>query len=180
VQSIGRPYILAFSSLSAHKNIARLISAFAHISTAVPHSLVLVGHLPEKTAVRSELEAVGDDRVRFTGYLPDADVEALMHGASLFAFPSLYEGFGLPILDAQNAGVPVACSSAGALPEIAGDGAVQFDPLSVDGMADALQRCLLDMDLREALVAKGHENARQFSWDRTARETLEVYKSVAP
>ena len=102
-----------------------------------------------------------------------------MHGASLFAFPSLYEGFGLPVLDAQHAGVPVACSSAGALPEVAGEGALLFDPLSVDDIAHALKRCLMDMDLRDTLVADGYDNARQFSWGRTARETLGVYSAVA-
>ena len=179
VRDVSRPYILAFSSLSAHKNIPRLISAFSRISSSVPHSLILVGHLPEKSSVRTEIETAGDDRIHFTGYLPNSDVDALMRGASLFAFPSLYEGFGLPILDAQHAGVPVACSSAGALPEVAGKGAVFFDPLSVDDIANALKRCLLDMDLRLSLVAQGYENARQFSWDRTARETLDVYAAVA-
>lgn len=179
VRSIGRPYVMAFSSLSAHKNIPRLVSAFARISSAVPHSLVLVGHPPEKSAVRTELQAALGDRVLFTGYLPDSDVEALMHGASLFASPSLYEGFGLPILDAHDAGVPVACSSAGALPEVAGEGAILFDPLSVDDIATALKRSLLDMDLRHSLVAAGYDNARQFSWGRTARETLDVYSAVA-
>jgi len=178
VLSVTRPYILAFSSLSAHKNIRRLIAAFAKIASTVPHSLVLVGHLPEKTGVRQDIEAAGGDRVHFTGYLPDDDVDALMRDASLFAFPSLYEGFGLPIIDAQHAGVPVACSSAGALPEVAGDGALTFDPLSVEDMANALQRGLVDMDLRAGIVAKGYENARRFSWDRTARETLAVYQSV--
>lgn len=178
VRNVSRPYILAFSSLSAHKNVSRLIAAFARISSAVPHSLVLVGHLPEKAGVRGAIEAAGDDRIHFTGFLPDADVDALMRDASLFAFPSLYEGFGLPIIDAQHAGVPVACSSAGALPEVAGDAAVQFDPLSVEDMADTLKRCLLDMDLRMDIVAKGHRNAQRFSWHRTARETVAIYNSV--
>ncbi len=176
---IGRPYILAFSSLSAHKNIPRLISAFAEISSSVPHALVLVGHLPEKAAARTAMQSANDDRIVFTGYIPDAEVDALLKGASLFAFPSLYEGFGLPILDAQHAGVPIACSSAGALPEIAGAGALLFDPYSVDDIADALRRCLLDVGLRASLVQRGADNARRFSWDTTARETLAVYKAVA-
>ncbi len=178
VRNISRPFVLAFSSLSAHKNIPRLISAFARISSEVAHSLVLVGHLPEKSHIRAEIERAGSDRIRFTGYLPDEDVRALMRDTSLFVFPSVYEGFGLPILDAQHAGVPVACSSAAALPEVAGDGAVLFDPLSVDDIARALRRCLLDRDLRETLIERGHENARGFSWARTARETLKVYSSV--
>lgn len=179
LRNIGRPYIMAFSSLSAHKNIRRLIGAFAKISSSVPHSLVLVGHLPEKSGVRAEIEAAGDDRVHFTGYVPDEHVESLMRNASLFAFPSLYEGFGLPILDAQHAGVPVMCSAAGALPEVAGKGAEIFDPLSIDDMARAMQRCLQDIDLRQSLVANGYANASEFSWERTARETLDVYNSVA-
>ena len=179
VQSIGRPYILAFSSLSAHKNIPRLIEAYSKISSDVPHALVLVGHLPEKTEARTQMQSAGHDRIVFTGYIPDEEVDALMRSASLFAFPSLYEGFGLPILDAQHAGVPVACSSAGALPEVAGEGAVKFDPQSVDDMAQALRRCLLDMDLRDKLIAAGYDNASQFSWSRTAQQTLDVYRAVA-
>ncbi len=178
--SIGRPYILAFSSLSAHKNIARLISAFAEISSSVPHALVLVGHLPEKAEARTAMQSAGDDRVVFTGYISDAEVDALMTGASMFAFPSLYEGFGLPILDAQHAAVPIACSSAGALPEIAGKGALLFNPRSVEDIARALRRCLLDYELRASLVERGRENVRKFSWSNTARETLAVYKAVAP
>jgi len=177
-RNIGRPYIMAFSSLSAHKNIGRLVAAFRKISQSVPHALVLVGHLPEKNAARSEIESTGDDRIIFTGHLPDAEVDNLMQNASLFAFPSLYEGFGMPVIDAQHAGVPVACSSAGALPEVAGEGAVIFDPLSVDDMAAAIQRCLIDTDLRLSLVANGYENAKRFSWDKTARETLDVYSAV--
>ena len=180
VRNISRPYIMAFSALSAHKNIPRLINAFGRIASIVPHDLVLVGHMPVKSSVRAEMEAAGGhDRIHFTGYLPESDVASLLQNASLFAFPSLYEGFGLPLLDAQNAGVPVVASSAGALPEIAGDSAVLFDPHSEEDMANAMKRALLDADLREKLIEKGHENARSFSWDRTARETLDVYKAVA-
>ena len=180
VRNIHRPYVMAFSALSAHKNIPRLIGAFAKISSVVPHDLVLVGHMPVKAGVRAEIEAAGGtDRVHFTGYIPESDVAALLQNASLFAFPSLYEGFGLPLLDAQNAGVPVVCSSAGALPEIAGDSAILFDPHSEDAIADALKRGLLGADLRASLIEKGYENARSFSWDRTARETLDVYYDVA-
>lgn len=180
VRRLTRPYIMAFSALSAHKNIPRLISAFGKISSIVPHDLVLVGHMPVKSAVRAEMEAAGgDDRIHFTGYLPEPDVASLMQNASLFAFPSLYEGFGLPLLDAMNAGTPVVCSSAGALPEVAGDAALLFDPHSADDIALALKRGLLDTDLRARLIKRGHDNARSFSWDRTARETLDIYTQVA-
>jgi len=176
--SIPAPYIMAFSSLSAHKNLPRLVAAFQKIAAVVPHSLVLVGHMPEHPEFRAKLEGAIGERIRFTGYLPDDQVEALMQNASLFAFPSLYEGFGLPILDAQHAGVPVTCSAVAALPEVAGDGAFLFDPMSVDAIADALKVCLLDLDLRQRLVDKGFSNAAKFSWDKTARETLAVYSAV--
>jgi glycosyltransferase involved in cell wall biosynthesis len=179
VSAIPAPYIMAFSSLSAHKNLPRLVEAFHKIIDVVPHSLVLVGHMPENPEFRAALEGAIGDRVKFTGYLPDDQVASLMKNASLFAFPSLYEGFGLPILDAQHAGVPVTCSAVAALPEVAGDGAYLFDPLSVDEMADALKACLVDQDLRASLIEKGFHNAARFSWDKTARETLAVYSAVA-
>lgn len=179
IRGVTRPFMFAFSSLSAHKNIARLIAAFARISSEVPHSLVLIGHMPEKSAeIRAALQRAGDHRIRFTGFIPDDDVDALMKQASLFVFPSLYEGFGLPILDAQEAGIPIACSDVAALPEVAGEGAILFDPLSVDDMADKLKRALLDADLRESLAQKGKENARNFSWDKAARETMDIYRKV--
>ncbi|MBA2707620.1 MAG: glycosyltransferase family 4 protein [Gemmatimonadaceae bacterium] len=179
VRDVAKPYILSFSALSAHKNIPGLLAAFALIRERVPHSLVLVGHLPDKVhSVRSEIVNASAERVHFTGYLPDSDVVALMRGASLFAYPSLYEGFGLLALDAQNAGVPVACSSGSSLPEVAGDGALMFDPTSVEDMARALETCLMDMGLRASLVMAGYANASRFSWKRTACETLAVYRSV--
>jgi len=178
VSTISTPYIMAFSSLSAHKNLPRLVAAFRKIAGVVPHSLVLVGHLPENPEFRAELEGAGSDRIRFTGYLADEEVMSLMQNASLFAFPSLYEGFGLPILDAQHAGVPVTCSAVAALPEVAGDGAYLFDPYSVDAIAEALSKCLLDIDLRASLAEKGYRNAARFSWEKTARETLSVYSAV--
>lgn len=179
VKNVTQPFMVAFSSLSAHKNIGRLIAAFARISSQVPHSLLLIGHMPEKSAeVRAELQKAGDHRIHFTGFIPDEQVDALMRRASLFVFPSLYEGFGLPILDAQKAGIPVACSNVAALPEVAGSGAVLFDPLSVDDMARKLMRALLDVDLREALARDGHENAAKFSWDIAARQTTAIYRKV--
>ncbi len=179
LMNVTQPFMVALSSLSAHKNIARLIAAFAKISPEVPQSLVLIGHMPEKSAeIRAELQRAGDHRIHFTGFIPDDDVDALMERASLFVFPSLYEGFGLPILDAQEAGVPIACSNVAALPEVAGEGAILFDPLSVDDMAEKLKRALLDPELRNALVEKGRQNAHRFSWDKAARETMDIYRKV--
>ncbi|HUQ47302.1 MAG TPA: glycosyltransferase family 1 protein [Gemmatimonadaceae bacterium] len=179
VRNLSQPFMIAFSSLSAHKNIARLIAAFARISSDVPHSLVLIGHMPEKSAeIKAALQRAGDDRIHFTGFIPDSDVDALMKRTSLFVFPSLYEGFGLPILDAQEADVPIACSNVAALPEVAGEGAILFDPLSVDDMAEKLKRALLDTALRESLVVSGRENAARFSWNKAASETMSIYRKV--
>jgi glycosyltransferase involved in cell wall biosynthesis len=176
---VSGPYIMAFGSLSAHKNLGRLVAGFNSIASLVPHSLVLVGHLPEKPTFRAELEQAGNDRVKLTVYLPESEVQALIANASLFAFPSLYEGFDMPILDAQHAGVPIACSNAAALPEVAGEGAYLFDPYSVEAIAKALKACLLDTDVRADLVRKGYANPARFSWDKTPRETLAVYAPVA-
>jgi glycosyltransferase involved in cell wall biosynthesis len=173
------PYILAFSSLSTHKNMRRLLEAFDRVAPSVRHSLVLVGHLPRDDAFRDGLTRAGSDRVHFTGYVPRGEVESLMRNASLLVFPSLYEGFGLPVLDAQHGGVPVACSRAASLPEVAGDGACFFDPLSVEDMAQTIERCLLDQELRATLVSRGHDNTKRFTWEKTARETLDVYAAVA-
>jgi len=174
----GMPYILAFSALPMHKNIARLVSAFEQIQDVIPHSLVVVGNLPGNPEYRRNLEAKAGKRIHFTGYLSNSDIVATLNRASLFAFPSIYEGFGLPVIEAQQAGIPVTCSAIASLPEIAGAGAHYFDPYSVDSIAAALQTCLLDADLRQKLIRDGYENARKFSWEKTARETLAIYDKV--
>lgn len=175
----GMPYILAFSALPGHKNIERLVSAFEQIQDHVPHSLVVVGNLPGNPEDRSRLEQKAGKRIYFTGYLSNPEIAAALKGASLFAFPSLYEGFGLPVIEAQRAGIPVTCSAVAALPEVAGDGAHYFDPLSVESIAAALRKCLVDAELREALVKNGYRNAGRFSWEKTARETLAIYSATA-
>ena len=176
---IRGPYLVAFGSLSGNKNIPRLIRAFALIQSQVPHTLVLVGHVAPGADLLAEIEALGvGDRIKITGYVPDADVMPLLEHADLFAFPSLYEGFGLPVLEAQKAGVAVACSTAASLPEVAGEGAALFDPLSVDDMARVLLECLSDPVRRATLIEKGRANVALFSWERTARATLAVYRKA--
>lgn len=177
---IRPPYVIAFSSLSRHKNIPRLVAAYAQLAGDVPHSLVLVGHLPAGSEVHAAVQASGvGHRVLATGYVPDADVMPLLAGAAVFAIPSLYEGFGLVALEAQRAGVPVACSNRGALPEVAGAGGVFFDSQSTQEMRAALLRVLRDEGLRAQLVNAGAENLRRYSWKATARATLAVYERVA-
>jgi len=170
-------YLVAFSSLSPHKNIPRLVRAFAAIKDSVPHSLVLIGHLPYRLPLHGEIESLGlSDRVIITGFVPDADVLPLIRGADLFVLPSLYEGFGLPILDAQGQSVPVACSTFGSIPEVAGAGAAYFSPTSVDDMSLVLRNVLTNENLRADLVQRGQSNRRRFSWTKTANATLDAYR----
>jgi glycosyltransferase involved in cell wall biosynthesis len=117
--------------------------------------------------------------VRFLGYVPDEDLPALYSGALLLAFPSLYEGFGLPVLEAMACGTPVLTSNVSATAEVADGAALLVDPRSVDALASALGRLLTDDALRADLRRRGLARAAEFSWERTARETLSVYEKVA-
>jgi glycosyltransferase involved in cell wall biosynthesis len=117
--------------------------------------------------------------VLFPGFVPDADLPALYAGAQALAMPSLYEGFGLPVLEAMACGTPVACSNNSSLPEIAGNAALLFDPTEVDAIGDALRRILGSSDLQTHLRDAGLRRAYEFSWGRAARETLALYRSMA-
>jgi len=176
--SIKEPYLVTFGGKAVHKNIATLIRAFAVLGQEFEHSLVLIGHLPpdvKLTAIEEHLRG----RIFATGYIPRAYIWSLLSHAELFVFPSLYEGFGLPVLEAQHAGVPVVCSSRGALPEIAGDGAIYFNPLSVENLVQVTRKVLLSSEMRKALVKKGKENLKRFSWQEAAQQAVAIYKSVA-
>jgi len=176
--SIKEPYLVAFGGKAVHKNIVTLIKAFEVLGQEFEHSLVLIGHLPPNvklTAIEEHLRG----RIFATGYIPRAHIWPLLSHAELFIFPSLYEGFGFPVLEAQHAGVPVVCSSGGALPEIAGDGAMYFNPLSVENLVQVIRRVLLSSEMRNALVRKGKENLKRFSWQKAAQQTVAIYKSVA-
>jgi glycosyltransferase involved in cell wall biosynthesis len=171
------PYVVAFGGRTLNKNISRLIRAFALVKDAFPHSLVLIGHVPPDVDLATESTGIRD-RITITGYVPEEDILPLLSNADLFVLPSLYEGFGLPVLEAQQAAVAVACSTAGSLPEVGGDGAIYFDPTSVEPIADTIRRCLADATLRSQLILKGRENLSRFSWEKTARETLSVYQDA--
>jgi glycosyltransferase involved in cell wall biosynthesis len=180
----AQPYVLAFSSLSPSKNIPMLLQAYAKLKTdsGVTAPLVLVGHPPKRgVALHDLVSALGlGSSVVFTGYLSDRQLSLLLRHALAFVFPSLYEGFGIPVLEAMAAGVPVACSNAASLPEVAGDAALFFDPRSLDQMASQLQRLLDDAELRSRLIRSGLQNVQRFSWAQTAQQTLDVYRKVAP
>jgi glycosyltransferase involved in cell wall biosynthesis len=172
-------YVLYLGSNKPHKNLVRLIDAWAAIQPqAVP--LVIAGPWdPRYPQARHRAAALHlGDSVRFIGRVPEPEVPSLYAGATLVVVPSEYEGFGLPVVEAMAAGTPVACSHAGALPEVAGEAAVMFDPRDAEAIGAALARILSDASLRGELSARGHERARTFSWHRTAAATLAVYRRV--
>ena len=121
-----------------------------------------------------------EDMIRWIGYVDEADKPSLYRMARVFASPSIYEGFGLPILEAMAAGVPVACSSRAALPEVAGEAALYFDPFSVSDMARQISRLALDETLQTSLRQRGRRNLERFSWEATARQTLQAYRTAYP
>lgn len=178
---IRTDYIVAFSSREVHKNIPILLKAFSQAEIPDHVQLVVVGHLPEGPMTLATLaDSLGiRSRIVFTGYLTELDRSLVLAHAKILAFPSLYEGFGIVLLEAMTAGVPIACADATALPEVAGPAALFFDPLSVDHIASALQRLLADGSLRQRLIIAGYERAREFSWEQSARQTLGVYEQVS-
>jgi len=176
------PFLLSVGSLEPGKNRERLLQAFARVrARGLKHSLVVAG----QRAWRYEGEAplarrLGlADSVRFLGHVPQADLPALYSAADLFVFPSLYEGFGLPALEAMACGTPVVASNVSALPEVVGDAALQVSPLDVEALAGAMERLLRDDRLRSDLRERGLERAAQFSWEKAARRTVEVYHWAA-
>ncbi|MBC8249028.1 MAG: glycosyltransferase family 4 protein [Anaerolineales bacterium] len=174
-------YILFVGTLQPRKNLTRLIEAFSNIQYPISNIQLLIagkkGWLYEK--IFRQVEELGlEGRVVFTGYVAEGDLPALLSGARLFVFPSLYEGFGLPVLEAMACGTPVVCSNASSLPEVAGDAAVLVDPLDVEELAAAMERVLGDEKLRAGLIERGFEQAKKFSWEKCAHETLGVLESV--
>ncbi len=176
---IKEPYIVAFGGGAIHKNIPRLIQAFVSLKDSLPHNLVLIGHLPPNIDLPAVLnDHALNNRLIATGYVPDSHIDPLLNRADLFVLPSLYEGFGIPLLEAQKAGVAVACSTAGSLPEVAGESVIFFDPYSVDSIAQTIYKCLSDNNLCAELRHLGQDNLKRFSWEKTASETMDVYRSV--
>jgi glycosyltransferase involved in cell wall biosynthesis len=172
-----RPVALSLSAKRPHKNLLALIGALALIPSKRRPLLVLPGYPTwHETELRERALALGvADDIRWLDWLAGEELEGLWRLASAFVYPSLYEGFGLPVLEAMARGVPVACSNASSLPEVAGDAALLFDPREENAIAAALERLLCDPVEAERLRALGLERARQFTWERTAQGTLDSY-----
>lgn len=172
-----REVVLSLSAKRPHKNLLALLDALALIPAERRPLLVLPGYPTwheSELRVRATQLGIGTD-IRFLGWISEEELEGLWGLASAFVYPSLYEGFGLPVLEAMARGVPVACSNASSLPEVAGDAALLFDPRSAAEIASALERLLNDSAEAQRLRGIGIERAKTFTWRRTARLTLESY-----
>lgn len=179
---IESPYILNVTNFRPHKNAVTLVRAFAELAPKEPElSLVLAGrHADSVDEIVALVERHGlQGRVHLTGSIPDVDLPALYAGARIFAFPSRYEGFGLPVLEAMASGVPVICSSSSSLPEVAGDAAILVEPDDASAWRDALERLAADASLRARLRRAGLERAQKFTWRRSVAQILSVLEKVA-
>jgi alpha-1,3-rhamnosyl/mannosyltransferase len=178
---LSEDYLLYVGINKPHKNLRRLVEAYARCVGSRPERLVLAG--PEDLRYFDVREAVRrhglGHRVSILGWVDEADLPALYTGAVFCVLPSLYEGFGLPVLEAMGCGTPVLCSATSALLEVAGEAALTFDPYNPGTMADAMLKALEDRDLRETLRRRGFARARGRTWADTARATWEVYRGVA-
>ncbi len=173
-------FVLYTGSLSPRKNLVRLLQAFALTSNKVPHKLVLTGSKSWKDrAVYETIESLNLwGRIEQVGYVEEADMPALYNLASAYVYPSLYEGFGLPVLEAMQCGCPVVASNASSIPEVAGDAALLVDPRDAGALAGAIHRILTDAQTRERLVASGYRRAATFSWRRCAQTMLSVIRGA--
>jgi glycosyltransferase involved in cell wall biosynthesis len=179
--NIISPYILYVGTLQPRKNITLFIKAFYKLKrNGIEHKLVVAGGKGwkykeiYKTINKLKLQK----EVIFTGYVEDDDLPYLYNAADLFIYPSLYEGFGLPLLEAMACGCPVITSNTSSLPEVVGDAGIMIDPYNVDALVGAMREVLSNDNLRENMIKRGLERAKMFSWEKTARETLKVYKEV--
>jgi glycosyltransferase involved in cell wall biosynthesis len=174
-------FILSLGTFEPRKNLTVLLEAYQHLlDQGSELRLVIAGK--KGWLYRGFFERLHDlgleDQLVFPGFVPEADLPALYSAAEMFVFPSLYEGFGLPVLEAMACGTAVVSSNAASLPEVAGDAALMVDPHSVGDLVQAISTLSENENLRQELEAKGQRQAKKFSWEKTARETLDVYQSV--
>jgi len=179
----GETFILSVGNLQPRKNLRTLIDAYVRLRRAgvTRHKLVLVGKkawLSDDIFAAARASGYAGELV-FTGYVPGEDLVTLYNAADIFVYPSIFEGFGLPPLEAMACGTPVVCSNTSSFPEVVGDAALMVDPLDVDGLAEAMSRSLRDAALWTRLSARGPRQSTLFSWEHTARITLDRYRRTA-
>jgi glycosyltransferase involved in cell wall biosynthesis len=176
---ITKPFLLAVGDVRPRRNLIRVIEAFSIVRRDYPEfQLVIAGQeMHRANAVAEAARALGDNVVR-PGYVDDETLDVLYTAAAALVFPSLYEGFGLPPVEAMAHGTPVIASNTSSLPEVVGDSALLVDPYDARAIAHAMTMLLLDTGTAQEFARKGRERAKNFNWERTARETLEVYRDV--
>ena len=180
---ITPPYLLYLGTLQPRKNLIRLIRA--HAAAKVPHQLVLAGKpgwlsQPILEAADTQSSVLSpQSSVLLPGFIADDDKAALISGATSVLYPSLYEGFGFPVLEAQACGVPVLCADSSSLPEIGGEGALYVDPLNTDNISDGIRQITDDTQLRNKLISAGSANVQQFAWEKTAVQLLTILEKAA-
>lgn len=181
---IKYPYILFVGTLEPKKNLVRLVEAFYQLLRSKPKRLNLVlaggeGCLNYRDKIEQKVKELNlKEEVIFTGYIQDEDLPKLYNCAEIFVFPSIFEGFGIPPLEAMASGLPVIASDAASLPEIAGDAGILVDPFDTKAITEAISSCLSNDQLRKTLIRKGLARAGLFSWEATARQTLALYKEL--
>lgn len=175
--NIKLPFLFYCGSLSPRKNILRVLKAFNQVKNKIPHNIYLAGGKSWKDkGVINYINSNLSDRVFRIGHIEEDELVVLYSMADLYLYPSLYEGFGLPILEAQACGCPVLTSNTTSCLEVAGDRAYFVDPYSSKQIRDGILRIINDKGCREELIKKGYENVKRFSWKRTAKEILEIMK----
>ncbi len=184
---ITPPFILSVGLLQPRKNLPRVVDAYALLRERrpdLPHHLVIAGKVGWgvellRERVRKIQCRLRKSAVHFAGYVADEDLPALYSAADVFVYPSLYEGFGIPPLEAMACGTPVVTSNVSSLPEVVGDAALMVNPLDVEAITAAMEQILTDTTLRQTLTARGGKRAREFTWERMARQTVAVYREAA-
>jgi glycosyltransferase involved in cell wall biosynthesis len=177
---LSKPYVLFVGNLEKKKNLPRLIKAFvkAKLEARLPHRLVIVGNRPSGVPDSGLSGATFEGIVKFTGAVSDSDLPSIYKGADLVAYPSIYEGFGMPVLEGMAVGVPVLTSNVSSLPEVAGGAAMLVDPFSVESISSGLVFALSDQGWRRGAIGLGLARAKELSWERNAKQTAQVYRDV--
>jgi glycosyltransferase involved in cell wall biosynthesis len=176
----GTPFMLCAGATSPRKNLARVIAAFEEAAPHIPHHLVLVGGAGWGTdQLSQQIEQAGlEQRIHRPGYISDRQLNALYRSADAFIYASLYEGFGLPALEAMGCGCPVVASNTTSIPEVVGDAALLVEPESISSIASAIRRIGAEPTLRRELAEAGIERAKQFSWQQSAANITSIYEAI--
>lgn len=181
--NITKPFILYVGGFSPRKNVKALLIAFSQVFSKLSkeHELVIVGANKDDGSYLSKLSSSLDvsSNIIFTGFIPEEDLPILYNGCDVFVYPSLYEGFGLPPLEAMSCGTPVITSNVSSIPEVVGDGGILIDPFSTVSLMDSLEMILNDDNKKQELKEKGLTRAYEYSWEKTAAETINVYNDIA-